>query len=159
MDICVNFIIELQFHPTVACLISTVERGLMIMMSHVQQALVMIESTHVVGFSSQREGMSIITVVWMPYNLSDNSYLSLKQPFVIFVNKIVFLWQILFCIMNVYICVFHFLFVLVVIFLILPILFYECTLLNFMGVQAQLSNLFPLTMISGIKLLLYDLMM
>ena len=52
MDICVNFIVELHFHLTVACLISTVERGPMIMMSHVQQALVMVESTHVVGFLS-----------------------------------------------------------------------------------------------------------
>ena len=34
MDICVNFIVELHLHPTVACLISTVERGLMIMTSH-----------------------------------------------------------------------------------------------------------------------------
>ena len=99
--------------------------------------------------------MSIITLVWMSYDLSDNSYLSLKQPSVIFVTKIVFLWQILFLIMNVYICAFHFLFVLFVIFLILPILVYECTLLNLMGVRAQLSNLFPLTTVSGIKLLLY----
>ena len=45
-------IIELCFHLTVACLTNTVERGLMIMMSHVQQASVMVESTHVVGFSS-----------------------------------------------------------------------------------------------------------
>ena len=52
MDVCVNSVIELCFHLTAACLISTVERGLMIMMSIVQQALVMIESTHVVGFLS-----------------------------------------------------------------------------------------------------------
>ena len=52
MDICVNFVVELCFHLTAACLISSVERGLMVMMSLMQQALVMIESTHVVGFLS-----------------------------------------------------------------------------------------------------------
>ena len=61
--------------------------------------------------------------------------------------------------MNVYICVFHFLFVLFVILFILLILVYEFTLLNFMEVQAQLSNLFPLTTISGIKFLWYNLVM
>ena len=64
-----------------------------------------------------------------------------------------------FCIMNEYICVFHFLFVLFVISLILPDLVYKCTLLNFMEVQAQLSNLFPLITILRIKLLLYNLVM
>ena len=61
--------------------------------------------------------------------------------------------------MNMYICVFHLLFVLFVILPILLILVYECTSLNFMEVQAQLSNLFSLITISEIKLLLYNLVM
>ena len=61
--------------------------------------------------------------------------------------------------MNEYICVFHFLFVLFVISLILPNLVYKCTLLNFMEVRAQLSNLFLSIIITRIKLLLYNLTM
>ena len=60
------------------------------MMSLMQQVLVMIESTHVVGFLGYRDGMSIITAVQMSYDPSDNSYLSLKQPSVTSATRIVF---------------------------------------------------------------------
>ena len=50
MNIYFSFIVEPWFHPTVACLINIMGGRLMIMMSHVQQASVMTESTHVVGF-------------------------------------------------------------------------------------------------------------
>ena len=102
-DIGVNFVVELHFNLTITCLISVVQRELLIMMFLMHQALVMIESTHVVGFLNWKNGMSIITAVWMLYNTTDNNYSSLKQLSVMFVIKIVFLQQILFCIKNVYI--------------------------------------------------------
>ena len=131
------FIVELCFNLTITCLISVVQRELLIMMFLVHQALVMIESTHVVGSLNWKNGMFIITAVWMSYNHADNSYLSLKQLSVMFVIKIVFLQQILFCIKNMYIYVFCFLLVLFVILPILLILVYGCTLLNLMGVREQ----------------------
>ena len=131
------FIVELCFNSTITCLISVVQRELLIMMFLMHQALVMIESTHVVGSLYWKNGMFVITTVWMSYSHTENSYLSLKQLSLMFVIKIVFLQQILFCIKNVYIYVFHFLLVLFVILPILLILFYRCTLLNLMGVQKQ----------------------
>ena len=107
------------------------------MMFLMHQALVMIESTCVVGFLNLKNGMSITTAVRMSYDPSDDSYLSPKQPSVMFVTKIVLLQQILFCIKNVYIYVFHFLLVLLVILLILLILVYKCTLLNLIEDQTQ----------------------
>ena len=98
------------------------------------QVSVMIESTHVVDFLNWKNGMSIITAVQMLYNCLDNNYLSLKQPSVMFVIKIVPLQQILFCIKSMYIYAFHFLLALFVILPILLILVYECTLLNLMEV-------------------------
>ena len=61
------------------------------MMFLMQQAIVMTESTHVVGSLSWKDGMCIITAVQTSYNPSDNSYLSLKQLSVIFATKTVFL--------------------------------------------------------------------
>ena len=113
------FVVELHFNLMITCLISVVQRELLIMMFLMHQALVMIESTHVVGFLNWKNGMSIITAVQMSYDPTDNSYSSLKQLSVMFVVKIVFLQQILFCIKNVYIYVFH---CLLVLFVILPIL-------------------------------------
>ena len=52
-----------------------------------------------------------------------------------FVTKIALFQQILFCIKNMYIYVFHFLLVLFVILLILLVLVYKCTLLNLMEVR------------------------
>ena len=114
------------------------------MMFPMHQVLVMSEFTHVVGFLNWKNGISIITGVQMSYGPTDNSYLSLKQLSVIFVIKIVFLQQILFCIKNVYIYVSHCLLVLFVILPILLILVYECTLLNLMEVQKQQFLLFNL---------------
>ena len=136
------FIVELHFSSTTTCLISVVQRELLIMMFLMHQVLVMIESTHVVGFLNWKNGMSIITAAQMSYSPTDNSYLSLKQLFVIFVIKIVFLQQILFCIKSVYIYVFHFLLLLFVILPILLVLVFRCTLLNLMGVQKQLFLFF-----------------
>ena len=131
------FIVELHFNSMITCLISAVKREPMVMMFLIQQALVMIEFTHVVGLLNWKNVMSIITAVRMLYDLSDNSYLSLKQLSVISVTKVGTLQQILFCIKSMYIYVFHFLLVLFVILLILLILVYECTLLNLMEVQKQ----------------------
>ena len=128
------FIVELCFNLMITHLISVVQRGLLSMMFPVHQALVMIKFTHVVGFLNWKNGMSVITVVQMSYDPTDNSYSSLKQLFVIFVIKIVFLQQILFCIKNVYIYVSRCLLVLFVILPILLILVYRCTLLNLMKV-------------------------
>ena len=131
------FIVELCFNSMITCLISVVQGELLIMMFLVHQALVMIESTCVVGFLNWKNGMYIITGVQMSYGPTDNSYLSLKQLSVIFVIKIVFLQWILFCIRNVYIYVSCCLLVLFVILPILLILVYGCTLLNLMEVQEQ----------------------
>ena len=129
------------------------------MMSLMQQVLVMIEFTHVVGYLSWKDGMSIIMVVHTSYDPSDNSYLSLKQPSVASATRTVLLWWISSYIMSEYICAFHYLFVWSVTLLMLPNLVYKCTSLSFMEVQAQLSNLFLSIIISRIKLLLYNLMM
>ena len=51
------------------------------MMFPVDQVLMMIESTHVVGSLNWKNGRSIITVVQMSYSPTDDSYLSLRQPF------------------------------------------------------------------------------
>ena len=131
------FIIEPHFNLTITHLISVMQRELLIMMFLVHQALVMIEFTHVVGSLNWKNGMFIITTVRMSYDHTDNSYSSPKQLSVMFVIKIVFLQQILFCIKNVYIYVFHFVLVLFVILPILLILVYGCTLLNLMEVQKQ----------------------
>ena len=129
------------------------------MMSLMQQVLVMIEFTHVVGYLSWKDGMSVIMVVQTLYNPSDSSCLSLKQPSVASAVRTVLLWWISSYIMSEYICVFHLLFVQSVASLILPDLVYKFTSLSFMEVQAQLSNLFLSIIISKIKLLLYNLMM
>ena len=131
------FIVELHFNSTITLLISVVQRELLIMMFPLHQELVMIKSTHVVGFLNWKNGMSIITGVRMSYSPTDSSYSSLKQLSVIFVIKIVFLQQILFCIKNVYIYVSGCFLVLFVILPILLILVYRCTLLNLMEVQEQ----------------------
>ena len=101
------------------------------------QALMMIEFTCVVGSLNWKKGMSIITDVQMSYGPTDNSYSSLKQPSVIFVIKIVFLKQILFCTKNVYIYVSLCLLVPFVILPTLLILVYGCTLLNLMEAWKQ----------------------
>ena len=131
------FIVELHFNSMITCLISVVQIKLLIMMLLMHQVLVMIESTHVVGFLNWKNGMSIITAVQMLYNYLDNNYSNLRQLFVMFVIKIVLLQQILFCIKSVYIYVFHFLLALFAILPILLILVYECTLLNLMEVCKQ----------------------
>ena len=118
-------------------LTSVVWRELLIMMFPMHQVLVMIEFTHVVGSLNWKNGMSIITGVWMLYGPTDNSYLSLKQLSVIFVIKIVFLQQILFYTKNIFIYVSHCLLVLLVILPILLVLVYGCILLKLMGVQEQ----------------------
>ena len=122
------FVVELHFNSMITCLISVVQRKLLIMMFLKHQALLMIESTCVVGLLNWKNGMSVIIAVQMSYVPTNNSYLSPKQLFVMFVIKIVFLQQILFCIKDVYIYVFH---CLLVLFVISPIL------LNFMEVQEQ----------------------
>ena len=133
-NIGVNFIVELNFNLPITRLMSTVQRKLLIMIFLIHQALVMIESTHVVGFLNWKSVLFIITVVQMTYGPTDNSYLSLRQPSVMFVIKIVLLQQILFYIKSVCIYVFHCLLVLFVILPILLILVYGCTLLNLMEV-------------------------
>ena len=103
----------------------------------VHQVLMMIEFTHVVGSLNWKNGRSIITVVQTSYSPTDNSYSTLKQLSVIFVIKIVFLQQILFCTKNVFIYVCLCLLVPFVISPILLLLVYGCTLLNLMEVQKQ----------------------
>ena len=105
------------------------------MMFPMHQVLMMIEFTHAVHSLNWKNGMSVITGVWMSYGPTDNSYSSLKLLSVIFFIKIVFLQQILFCTKNVYIYVSHCLLVLFVILPISLILVYGCTLLNLMEVQ------------------------
>ena len=138
------FIAELHFNSMITLLINVVQRELLIMMFPMHQVLVMIEFTHVVGFLNWKSGMSIITGVQMSYGPTDNSYLSLKQLYVIFVITIVFLQQILFCIKNVYIYVSLCLLVLFVILPILLVLVYGCTLPNLMEVQEQQFLFFDL---------------
>ena len=115
------------------------------MMSPVHQVLMMIESTHVVGSLNWKNGRSVITVVWTSYSPTDDSYLSLKQLYVIFVIKIVSLQQILFYTKNMFIYVCLCLFVPFVISPLLLILVYVCTLLNLMGVQKQQCLYFRLS--------------
>ena len=62
--------------------------------------------THVVGYLSLKDGMSVIMVVWTSYNPSDNSYLSLKQPSVASATRTVLLWWISSYIMSEHICAF-----------------------------------------------------
>ena len=133
-DVDINFIVEFHFNLLITHPISVTKRRLLIMISPMHQALVMIESTCVVGSLSWKSGMSTITDVWMSYSPTDNSYLNLKQLSVIFVIKIVFLQQILFYIKNMCICVSICLLVLFVTLPILLILVYRCTLLTLMGV-------------------------
>ena len=121
-------------HLTAACLTSIMERKPVIMMSLMQQVLVMIEFTHVAGYSSWKGGMSAIMVVWTSYDPSGNSYWSLKQPFVTSAVRIVLLWWISSYIMSEYICAFHYLFVWSVTLLMLPNLVYKCRSLSFMEV-------------------------
>ena len=135
------------------------ERRPVIMMSLMQQVFVIIEFTHVAGYLSWKDGMSIIMVVRTSYNPSDNSFLSLKQPSVASAIRTILLWWISSYLMSEYICAFHYLFAWSVTLLMLPDLVYKCTSLSFMEVQAQLSNLFLSIIISKIKLLLYNVMM
>ena len=104
------------------------------MMSLVQQVLVMIKFTHVAGYLSWKDGMSVIMIVWTSYDSSDSSCLSLKQPSVASAIRTVLLWWILSYIMSEYICAFHYLFVWSVTLLMLPDLVYKCTSLSFMEV-------------------------
>ena len=129
--------LELHLNLMIIHLINIMWRRLLIMIFPVHQVLMMIESTHVVGSLNWKNGRSVITVVWMSYSPTDDSYLSLKQLSVIFVIKIVFLQQILFYTKNVFIYVCLCLLVLFVIPPILLILVYGCTLLNLMEVQKQ----------------------
>ena len=131
------FIVEFCFNSAITHLISVLQRELLIMMFLTHQALVIIKSTHVVGFLNWKNGMSIITGVWMSFDPTDNSYSSLKQLFAIFVIKSVFLQQILFSIKNVYIYVSCCLLVPFVILPILLVLAYRYTLLKLMEVQEQ----------------------
>ena len=101
------------------------------------QISTMIKFTHVVGSLNWKNGRSVITVVWMSYSPTDNSYSSLRQLYVIFVTKIVCLQLILFYTKNVFIYVCLCLFVPFVISPILLIFVYGCTLLNLMEVGKQ----------------------
>ena len=71
------------------------------------------------------------------YSLTDDSYLSLRHPFVISVTRIVLPRQILFYTRNVFIYVCLYLFVPFVISLILLILVYVCTSPNLIVAQKQ----------------------
>ena len=103
--------------------------------------------------------MCVITAVWMSYNLLDNSFLCPKQPSVTFITKncisivdFVLHHECVHLCLPLFVCpVYHL--------LILPDLVYKCKLLNFMGVQAQLSSPFLLITTSRIKLSLYILIM
>ena len=136
-DIGINFYCRAPFqldnYPSDKC----GTKRVLIMMFPMHQVLMMIKFTHVVGSLNWKSGMSIITGVQMIISPTDNSYSSLKQLSVIFVIKIVFLQQILFCTKNMYIYVCHCLLVLFVILPILLILVYGCTLLNLMEVWKQ----------------------
>ena len=129
------------------------------MMSLMQQVFVMIKFTHVVGYLSLKDGMSVIMVVQTSYDPSDSSCSSLKQPTVTSAIRTVLLWWILSYIKSEYTCAFHYLFVQSVTLLMLPDLVYKCTLLSLMEVQAQLNNLFLSIIISKIRFLLYIPMM
>ena len=110
------------------------------MMFLMHQVLMMIESTHVVGSLNWKNGRSVITVVQMSYSPTDNSYLSLRLLFVIFVIKFVFLQLILFHTKNVFIYVCFCLFVLFIISPILLILVYVCTITeSHGGVETAIS--------------------
>ena len=131
------FIVVVHFNSRITHLISIMWRRFLIMMFPMHQMLMMIKSTHVVGSLNWKNGRSIITVVQTSYSPTDDSYLSLRQPSVIFVIKIVFLQLILFHTKNVFIYVCLCLFVPFDISPILLILVYICTLLNLMEVQKQ----------------------
>ena len=129
------------------------------MMSLMQLVFVMIEFIHVLGYLNWKHGMFIIRVVQTLYDPLDSSCLNLKQPTVASAARTVLLWWILFYIMSGYTCAFHYLSVWFVTSLILPDHVYECTSPSSMEVQAQLSNLFLSSIISRIRLLLYNPMM
>ena len=131
------FIVELHFNLMMILLTNGAQRRLLIIMFPMHQVLMMIDFTHVVGSLNWKNGRSIITVVQTSYSPTDDSYLSLKQLSVIFVIIIVSLQQILFYTKNMCIYVSLSLFFLFVIFLILLIFIYGCTLLNLMEVWKQ----------------------
>ena len=105
-------IAELHFGLTITHLIvSVIWRRLLFMMFPVHQVLMMIKFTRVVGSSNWKSEKFIIIAVWTSYSPTDNSYSSLKHPFVIFVTKTVLLQQILFYTKNMFIYVCLYLFV------------------------------------------------
>ena len=131
-------IAELHCSLTITHLIvSVIWRRLLFMMFPMHQILMIIGFILVVGSSSWKSGKFIITNVQTSYSPTDDSYLSLKHLYAIFVTKIVLLQQILFYTKNMFIYVCLYLFVLFVISPILLTLVYVCILLNFMAVWKQ----------------------
>ena len=128
-------VVELHFSLTPTHLTVGVKQRRLFMMSLVHQALMTAEFIHVVDSLNWKSGRFIITAVQTSYSLTDNNYLSLRHLSVTSVTRIVLPQQILSCTRNVSIYVCLYLFVLFVILLILPILAYVCTSLNFMVVQ------------------------
>ena len=134
---CPFSIAGLPFSLTTTHLKVGMVRRRLFMMFLVHQAFTTTEFTLVVVSSNWKSGKFIIIAVQTSYSLTDDSYLSLRHLFVIFVTRIVLPQQILFYTRNVFIYVCHYLFAPFVILLILPILVYVCTLLNLMVVQQQ----------------------
>ena len=119
--------------------VGMVRRRLLSTMSLVHQVSMTTEFILVVDSSNWKSGKFVIIAVQTLYSLTDNSYLSLRHLFVIFVTRIVLPQQILFYTRNVFIYVCLYLFAPFVILLILPILAYVCTSLNLMVVWRQQS--------------------
>ena len=117
--------------------VGVIQRRLLFMMSLMHQVSLTIRFILVVDSSNWKSGKFIIIAVQTSYSPTDDSYLSLRHLFAIFVTRIVLLQQILFYTKNVFIYVCLYLFVPFVTLLISPILVYVCTLLNLMVVWKQ----------------------
>ena len=122
---------------TIHLMVDVIQRRLLFMMFHVHQVSMRTEFTLVVASSNWKSGKFAIIAVQTSYNLTDDSYLSLRHPSATSVTRIVLPQQILFYTKNVFIYVCLYLFVPFVILPILPILAYVCTSLNLMVVQKQ----------------------
>ena len=131
-------ILELYSSLTITHLtVGLMWRRLLSTMSLIHQVSMTTEFILVVDSSNWKSGKFVIIAAQTSYSLTDDSYLSLRHLFVIFVTRIVLPQQILFYTRNVFIYVCLYLFAPFVILLILPILVYVCTLLNLMVVQQQ----------------------
>ena len=141
-------IADLHFSLTTTHLMVGVKQRRLFMMSLIHQVLMTAESILVVDSLNWKSGKSVITAVQTSYSLTDDNYLSLRHPSVIFVTRIVLPQQILFYTRNMSIYVCLYLFVPFVTLLILPVLAYVCTLLNLMVVQQQQSLYFSILKLS-----------